>query len=79
MRIPSGTNSGRVAAAARPDAGILLAVNTVQTKVQLPSGERTQQAALLAAQRAQLHCGGHPLGAFHAFKYLITFSSATCF
>ena len=48
-------------------------------KVQLLSGERTQQGALLAAERAQLRFSGQLLEAVIAFKYLgITFSSATC-
>ena len=56
-----------------------LTVNTVKTKVQLLSGERTQQAALLAAEQAQLRFDGQPLETVSAFKYLgITFSSATC-
>lgn len=56
-----------------------LTVNTVKTKVQLLSGERTQAAAQQTAERAGLQFGGQRLEVVTTFKYLgITFHSTTC-
>jgi hypothetical protein len=56
-----------------------LTVNTVKTKLLLMSGQRTQQAALQAAQQAGLTFGGSPIEAVTSFKYLgITFHASTC-
>ena len=56
-----------------------LTVNTVKTKPMLLSGQRTEQAALQAAEQAGLTFDGQQLQAVASFKYLgITFHASTC-